>query len=384
MKTIGIMSMQRIYNYGSSLQGYALRKLVEEATDDALVYYLDYTPGPPLVKSANFQRNWGGRLRRTFEKLSEYGKTEARVLDKIRFFNHKRRYASKYFPLIGISAAPRHEPIIDLQIIGSDEVFNCVQDNINVGYSRDLFGHNAKAKKLISYAGSFGNTTLEKIDACKIREELKEDFLRFDAISVRDINSQEIVEQIVGKMPEIHLDPTLVYPLLQDSNIPENRQRPFKYIIAYGYSGRFSEVENQAIRQYANHIGAKVLAFGGLQSSADEFIDCDPFTLLAYFRDAEAVITDTFHGTIFAIINEVPFATIVRKSHGAGYGNAEKLGYLLSSLGLERRVLSAPSTLTQLMQEAVDFGPVRVLREQQRARTLSYLRSAVDLGVVDD
>lgn len=376
--------MQRIYNYGSSLQGYALRKLVGESTNDALVHYLDYTPGPPLVKSPDIKRNGGGHLRRTFDKVSEYSKTEARILDKIRFFNHKRHYASKYFPLIGISAAPRHETNIDLQIIGSDEVFNCVQNNTNVGYTRDLFGHEAKAKKLISYAASFGNTTLEKIDAYKIRKELEEDFLKFDAISVRDINSQEIVGQLIGERPVIHLDPTLVYPLMQDSNIPGARQRRFKYIIAYGYSGRFSEVENHAIRQYANHIGAKVLAFGGLQSSADEFIDCDPFTLLAYFRDAEAVITDTFHGTIFAIINEVPFATIIRKSHGAGYGNSEKLGYLLSSMNLEGRALNDPSTLTELMQEAVDFSPVRVLREQQRARTLSYLRSAIDLGVIND
>ncbi|SFN01384.1 Polysaccharide pyruvyl transferase [Pleomorphomonas diazotrophica] len=376
--------MQRIYNYGSSLQAYALRKLVEESTNDALVHYLDYTPGPPLVKSPDIKRNGGGRLRRTFEKVSEYSKTEARILDKIRFFNHKSHYASKYFPLIGISAAPRHEANIDLQIIGSDEVFNCVQDNTNVGYTRDLFGHESKAKKLISYAASFGNTTLEKIDAYKIRKELEEDFLKFDAISVRDFNSQEIVSQLIGERPEIHLDPTLVYPLSQDSKIPGTRQRSFKYIIAYGYSGRFNDVENQAVRKYANHIGAKVLAFGGLQSSADEFIDCDPFALLAYFRDAEAVITDTFHGTIFAIINEVPFATIIRKSHGVGYGNSEKLGYLLSSMNLECRALNDPSTLPELMEEAVDFSPVRVLREHQRARTLNYLRSAIDLGVVND
>src|SRR5690606_402924 len=127
MKTIGIMSMHRIYNYGSSLQGYALRRLVEEVASDARVVYLDYRPGTPLLRSN--ERRSSGRLHRTIEKLAEYGKTESRFIDKIHFFNHKRRYAGKYFPLVGISTPPQDNLDIDLQIIGSDEVFNCVQDN---------------------------------------------------------------------------------------------------------------------------------------------------------------------------------------------------------------------------------------------------------------
>lgn len=377
MKTIGIMSMQRIYNYGSSLQGYALRKLIGEIDSSAKVFYLDYRPGTPLINSNEHQSRTKGRLHRTFEKLFEYGMTRSSLTDKIRFFNHKRHYEKKYFPLVGINTGVSDTTEVDVQVIGSDEVFNCVQDNVNVGYSRDLFGHNSSAKRLISYAGSFGNTTIEKIETHKIRDELAHDFLKFHAVSVRDLNSQEIVQELTGTKPDIHLDPTLVYGLMQDPCIPSSRQRQEKYIIVYGYSGRFTDTENHHIRQYASSIGAKILAFGGLQAGADEFVDCDPFTLLAYFRDAEAVVTDTFHGSIFAIINEVPFATVIRKSHGTGYGNSEKLGYLLNVLGLEIRALNRPEMLANLMQTAIDFGPVRAVRDEQRARTLGYLRSAI-------
>jgi hypothetical protein len=278
--------------------------------------------------------------------------------------------------MLGISTERNRDLDLDLQVIGSDEVFNCVQSNANVGYARDLFGYRSPARRIVSYAGSFGNTTLEKIDAAGIRGELIEDFARFTAISVRDRNSREIIEALTGRAPSIHLDPTLVYDFaIDETRIPVDRQASGKYVIVYGYSGRFSNAENAAIRHYAERIGAKVLAFGGLQASADEFIDCDPFTLLAYFRDAEAVITDTFHGTIFSIVNEVPFASIVRASTGNGYGNQEKLGFLLEILGLSDRALRPDGDLTALMTEPINFAAVRDIRERERERTTTYLSS---------
>lgn len=378
MRSVGIMSMQRIFNYGSSLQGYALRRLLERSADDVRVSFVDYRPGDPLISSQESRVEPTGRMARQLAKLREYSGVDARLRDKVRFFNHKRTYAAKYFPMIGIPADRDESLELDLQVIGSDEVFNCVQANVNVGYSRDLFGYKSPARYLISYAGSFGNTTLEKIQTAGIRDELAADFARFNAVSVRDRNSQEIIATLTGSTPTLHLDPTLVYDFTADhARVPSGRQCNDKYVIVYGYSGRLSHTENAAIRGHADRIGARVLAFGGLQSSADEFIDCDPFTLLAYFRDAEAVITDTFHGTIFSIINEVPFATIIRKSSGNGYGNEEKLGFLLEILGLQRRALRDTKELSSLLAEEIDYGPVRAVREKHRLSTEKYLRDAV-------
>lgn len=293
--------------------------------------------------------------------------------DKVRFFNHKRAYGARYFPLIGLSATHNRNLDLDLQVIGSNEVFNCVQANTNVGYARDLFGHGSPARSVVSYAGSFGNTTIEKIDAAGIRGRLAEDLHRFDAISVRDRNSAHVVEVLTGRAPEIHLDPTLVYDFASEQRIPSARQVLDKYVVVYGYSGRFGAEENSAVRRYAERIEARVLAFGGLQASADEFIDDDPFALLAHFRDAAAVITDTFHGSIFSIINEVPFATIVRSSSGQGYGNEEKLSYLLETLGLGARAWAPGTDLGALLAGPIDFPAVRSIRAREQLRTLEYL-----------
>jgi len=182
------MSMQRIYNYGSSLQGYGLRRLIEGLADDVNVSFVDYEPGPILVQGSETKEP-SSRFGRVVSKVREYNQVDARLSDRLRFLNHKRTYAARNFPMLGITAQPNRDLDLDVQVIGSDEVFNCVQANSNVGYSRDLFGHNSPASKVISYAGSFGNTTLEKLDSFDIRGDLERDFARFSAISVRDENS---------------------------------------------------------------------------------------------------------------------------------------------------------------------------------------------------
>lgn len=332
MRNIGIMSMHRIFNYGSFLQGYGLKQLLKGEDSHANITFLDYHRGTPLLTSNEGDAKG---LRRVFNKISEYSKVNASFPDKLRFFNHKRTYARRYFPLLGLSPQENYDYAVDLQVIGSDEVFNCVQSNANVGYSRDLFGHGSPARRLISYAGSFGNTTIEKLKRHSLLDNIAADFSRFSDISVRDENSRKIIREATGIEPTINVDPVLAYDYMaMCSEIPLRRLIKDKYLIVYGYSGRFTSDENQEIRRYARARKLTVVCVGGVQDCCDRFVDCSPFEVLSLFRDADGIITDTFHGSIFSIINKKNFMTVIRRSHGDGYGNEEKLGYLLGSLGL--------------------------------------------------
>jgi hypothetical protein len=371
------MSMQRIHNYGSSLQAYGLRRLIEGLVDDVSVSFVDYKPGDTLVKEAG-SSGPTSNLGRVLSKVAEYNGVDAKFSDKLRFFNHKRAYGKRYFPMIGVSSAPNYDLDLDVQVIGSDEVFNCVQSNTNVGYSRDLFGHGSPARSLISYAGSFGNTTIEKIETFAIRRDLAEDFARFSAISVRDQNSAQIVEHLTGQLPAVHVDPVLAYDFMNlERRIPSERQHEGKYLIVYGYSGRLDHEENEILKGYAHSIGAKILCFGGIQECCDRFIDCGPFELLAYFRDAEAIVTDTFHGTILSIINNRPFGTIIRRSVGHGYGNEEKLGFLLDAFGLASQRVTDMTRIADILGNDVDYSLIGEVLARERNRTQTYLRSAI-------
>lgn len=374
--TVGIMSMHRIHNYGSSLQAYALRRMIEALNPSSTVEYLDYRPGVPIVDAGP-----SGKFRRLVDKTVEHGKVRAPALHRLKFLNHKRAYGRKYFPELGIPRERNFEYAVDLQVIGSDEVFNCVQMNTNVGYSRDLFGHGTPARRLASYAASFGNTTLERIDAAGIRSEIQESLHNFDALSVRDANSQEIVHELTGILPQIHLDPALVFPFMEvERRIPAARLNDSPYIIVYGYSGRLSEDENASLRAYAQSAGAQILSFGGVQTCADKFVDCSPFELLSYFRDAEAVVTDTFHGTIFALINRRPFCSIVRKSVNGGYGNEEKLGYLLSVFDLLDHKVAKSGDVREVLDLPTDYDRVSAVLERERASTRRYLTELLGTG----
>lgn len=373
MKSIGIMSMHRIFNYGSFLQGYALKQILHSLSPSARISFLDYRPGKPIIQAQEESTN---RVSRIVRKIASYNTIDASLSDKLRFFNHKRTYAKKNFSVLGLSPEPNFDYAVDLQVIGSDEVFNCVQANSNVGYSRDLFGHASPAKRVISYAGSFGNTTIEKLKRHGLIDDLREAFHRFADISVRDENSRSIVQELTGVSPTVNVDPVLAYDYMNEcASIPASRLTDRPYMIVYGYAGRFTSEENTAIRMYAKMKGYEILCIGGVQGCGDRFMDCSPFEALALFRDAEAIVTDTFHGSIFSIINQKKFLTIIRRSHGDEYGNEEKLRYLLDSLALgQRGTYSAnQEALQDILAMEIDYEPTMSRLAAARLETRHYL-----------
>lgn len=104
-----------------------------------------------------------------------------------------------------------------------------------------------------------------------------------------------------------------------------------------------------------------------------------PFELLAYFRDAEVIVTDTFHGTIFSIINNRPFVTIIRKSVGNEYGNEEKLGYLLQITGTGSQRLDSLSEkkFSETLSYRIDYSNVNKILKQQREEAKKFLEKNI-------
>lgn len=372
MKKVGIMSMQRIANYGSFLQAYALKQLMEEVGCN--VEFVDYHVGAPVITENADSKN---KVVRKIEKGLETFQYRAPLAHKLSFIRYKQSFAQKYMPLLGITDEMNYNPTVDCLVIGSDEVFNCIQKNSNVGYSPELFGKNNHAKKLITYAASFGNTTLIKLEKYKKANEVGALLKKFDAISVRDTNSGTIVEQLTGKEPVYNLDPVLTYDYKNRCDKIPQVQTNEKYLILYAYAGRISNDEADWIAAYAKKKNLKVYAIGGIQKCADRFVDCSPFEVLAYFRNAEEVITDTFHGSIFSVITHRPFATLIRKSVGNSYGNEEKLSDLLNRLGLTERMTTKVEETEHINQQPIDYEKVDDVLQKQREIAKAYLCQSI-------
>lgn len=372
MKKVGIMSMQRIANYGSFLQAYALKQLIEEL--DCKVEFVDYHVGQPVIDEKSDSKNkYLRKLKKGFETFSY----KAPLSHKISFIRYKQSFSKKYLSLLGITNEMNYNPKLDCLVIGSDEVFNCIQKNANVGYSLELFGKNNNAKKLLTYAASFGNTTLDKLKKYKKDDEIAELLRKFDLISVRDANSGKIVEKLTDKVPVYNLDPVLTYDYMNCCDKIPDLSINEKYLILYAYSGRISNDEAEWISKYAKKKNLKVYAIGGIQKCADCFIDCSPFEVLSYFENAEEVITDTFHGSIFSVVTHRPFTTLVRQSVGNDYGNEEKLSDLLKRLNLENRMTTNVADVASINKEKIDFEKVDEFLKKQRLLAIEYLKSNV-------
>ncbi len=362
--------MQRIYNYGSFLQAYGLKKIVESL--GGKVEFVDYHKGKPLIEKDS-SKGFKHKVKKGFELLNY----RASIKQKIQFINYKRNFANKYVYQLGIGPKMNYNPKLDVLIIGSDEVFNCVQSNPNVGYSLELFGKNNNANQLVSYAASFGNTTIKKLKYFNKTIEIRELLDNFDSISVRDRNSESIVYDLIQQKPDHHLDPVLIYNFKHDS-LTRHVETNEDYIILYAYSGRISHKESNWIKQYAKKKNYKIYTIGGVQECADRFIDCEPFEVLSYFSNAKEVITDTFHGTIFSVISHKKFVTLVRKSQGTSYGNEEKLSDLLTRIDLQKQMTYDIENAENILKQDINYEIVDKFLEKERNRSIKYLSNIID------
>lgn len=352
---VGIMSMQRIKNYGSFLQSYGLKMTIENLGHK--VVFLDYKIEKPIVEA---DKNWIVYIvaRKLYGVIKQY-------IIHTKSLCHL--YDEKYLPMLGIDKKRNFRDQVDVLVIGSDEVFNCLQTNPLVGYSRELFGKDNNAGKVISYAASCGYTTLEGLKKYKIDKEIGGMLKKFSAISVRDSNSFEIVNELTARKPIINVDPVIISDF--DAYIPKQSKLQ-DYILIYAYSNRINdEKEISTIKQFAKKHNKKLVSVGTHQKWVDIKIEADPFELLSYVKNAEYIITDTFHGSIFSIKYNKPFATFIRES------NKQKLGDLLKRFSVEDREVKNVDELEDILLKPIDFEKVNSIISMETNKSIEYLRA---------
>ena len=223
--------------------------------------------------------------------------------------------------------------------------------------------------KIVSYAASFGSTRYEDLVDTGIAHEIKTMLSRFAAISVRDENSAHIVRQLLGYSPEIHMDPVLMYDFTQE--IAEYTTYERDYIILYAYTGRLSREEENYIKKFAKRHNKRIICVGHYSNIADKNIICNPLYVFSYFKNADYVITDTFHGTVFSIKMNTKFCTLIRDS------NRNKLEALLNKLDKLDRKVEKLEDIERLYNTEVDFYKTNQIVEQERKKTTLYLKENI-------
>lgn len=363
---IGIMSMQRVINYGSYLQAYGLKSVLESMGHQ--VQFVDYKVEHSLVQEptssgARRRNKLVNAVKMISPRYRRWRRDQIRANQTCMAFH--QTFIQSFLPELGVTSKRNECPELDVLVIGSDEVFNCTQDNDMVGYSRELFGANHRADKLISYAASFGSTTLEKIKKYGIQDEIAGYLSAFQGLSLRDQNSLDIVKTLCGIQGSYNIDPVLLYDFPEVESIPVDLK---DYIIVYAYAGRIQDEEAAVIQKFARARNKKLISLGYWQTFCDDYILASPLEVLAYIRNADYVITDTFHGSVFSIKYQKKFGTIVRDS------NRQKLTDLLEQFGLEDRQLFSMDQIDHILEQPLDSIKVQQILQKKQKKAMTYLK----------
>ena len=350
---IGILSMQKILNYGSFLQALSLKMQFEQRGHE--VYFIDIIPGRKLFDEKPAKANLLKKFDRYFFKRIE-NFLLARKMATIHISDYEKYLDTcKYLP---------DDQRFDLVVIGSDEVFNATTPS-GWGFTTQLFGDVKNADRVATYAASCGNTTFGKANEYGITSEISKAMARVESISVRDVNTKDFVESITGRSAQLNVDPVFISDF--DEFLPcVKRKKP--YMLVYAYSNRICDKEEiKAIKSYAKEKDLDILCVGMQQRWCKNNIPASAFELLSYVKGAECVVTDTFHGTVFSIKYNKRFVSFVRDS------NQNKLGGLLEQFELTQRGVDDMSRFGDVMDSPTDYSVVNGIIDRERQRSYAYL-----------
>ncbi len=355
---IGILSMQHIHNFGSFLQAFALKKIIESFGHQC--EYIDIPRGKSLP---GLERNLSFLAAKAIDRFMHWD-----ILTRLKKTRAlQSRWENEFLPQLGIHIHTFDH--FNKVFIGSDEVFHFAQKGVPWGYSRALYGNLPDADEVYSYAASFSHTTMDDIKRYNLQDEISSDLKNIKNISVRDVHSQNMIKSLTGRDAEIHVDPVLAF----DFSEYEQKCDYGDYIAIYTYPNRIRRKEEiSAIKALAKEYNCKLLGVGFYFPWCDETAVVHPFEVLSIMKNARAIVTDTFHGSVMSIKYNKPFAALIRES------NQEKLSGLLNSLGCAGRQLKKPENLDSLMASDFDYSETNAILANEKIRSYEYIRSCLE------
>ncbi len=329
---IGILTQPLCSNYGGILQNYALQTYLRKLGHIPVTFNV---PVPAVPYHTKIHRVLS-TTKRTILKLGcdpgivflDPVKNRQMEVD---LAVQQKEFIGKYIYYINVSV-----PITsnlysdypqDAYIVGSDQVWRPCYTQFIGNYFFDFLS-DVKDVKKISYAASFGVDKWEMDE--KTTEIARQLIKQFDAISVRELSGVELCKKYLNTDARCMLDPTLLLVADEYRTLYHGRLDKEKYICVYtlDYTTQKLEIFNQISKR----MGLPIKFIGrftrkGYTSSIEEW--------LKGIGNAQLVLTDSFHGTVFSILFNKPFLTISNEARGSA-----RFDSLFKMLDIKGRTLS--------------------------------------------
>ena len=336
-------------NYGSCFQAYALQSAIERIKINGENCSYSLIPLREM-KDYPVKRHI---LYPFFKLLWNYQRLQFQSFDK-----HYMNYAavSKMCELKKLNGTA------DAFVCGSDVIWNTDVNNGVGAYYLDF-----AQKYAFSYAASFGKSEISKEDMVMTRAWLN----NLDAIAVREKTSREIAKQCTEKNVEIVADPVLLLGVDEWENLIEPLPDPSKYIFVY--STHMNKTFKQFLSVLKKRTGLKVILTTCSPKQAVEqrlLTVQTPQKWLSLLHDAEYVLTNSFHATVFSVLFHKKFFTVVSGDKAKGINM--RMNDFLDTVGLEKRIYSTVPKEIDL--SIIDYGYADNAVVRVRSESLAYLQ----------
>lgn len=346
---IAIITVYNSENCGSFMQAYALKTTLEKLGHEVFFLYRNFKWSfiehikVGIIKCAKLDFGSALNLWKKYFNYISVNKNQAVVYRNTELFNH-----------------------IDCFVIGSDTLWDF---NSKYFYKNKntYTGLNLPKVKRVTYAVSAANTGFEVFENdADIIQGIKE----LNVISVRDASTQSIVQKITGTAPPLVCDPTLLlkeedYHLFMEK-APVKTDK--KYILLYFFSD-MSDLQKKHILELKKETGCKIISFGEYRSWCDDNLSYAPNSFLSYMKNADFIITNTFHGTIFSVLFHKKFVD---------YGGKKlKISNFLNQLGLQDTIIDDTVSLIEKYKEDLDYQNADAVIDVLRQQSLNYLNEAL-------
>lgn len=372
-KSVGIITMHKVLNYGSALQAYALqRKIGDLGCDCFLIDYIypnEYHQTMSVTKSS-FIKELKGICRRILFFLF-YKKKQQKLLFS--------KFWKEYFQMTEVYRTNKdifdNPPDFDIYVTGSDQVWNPIHMKGDPTFFCDFIKN---GNKRISYAASFSAGNLDEKYAMKYKELLN----KYTSISVRENNGVDIVRELTSKESVCVCDPTMLLTKneYKELSIHSSITIEGPYILAYILNYNFNPYPT--IQKVIDEIKRKTKlpvvyllcnTLNAVYRPNTKIISAaGPNEFLWLFQHASYVVTSSFHGVAFSLIFEKQFYAV---TGNANHDN--RIRSLLEETGAEERLIYTGSNISKMKINELDYSLIRSKIENYRLYSVEYLKKSL-------
>jgi len=376
---IGIITLPFNWNYGGILQTYALQVALKKIGHDSYTVNRNTQPMSLKLKVLSFTRRI--ILKYLFGKNIVLRTWPTKQEEK-KIRQHTDRFIHENIQLTELLKTEYdYENInkyeFDAYIVGSDQVWRPKYSPVIENHFLKFIEPRKNIKR-IAFAASFGVDTWEySLNETKKCAKLAK---QFNSISVREDTGVMLCKDYLDVNASICLDPTMLIDkevyikLVEKDKIPKLQGTLLNYILD------LTPDKKKLLDLITRELDLEPISimpkgvFRELGSSKIEDCICPPVThWLRGFMDAEFVVTDSFHGTVFSIIFNKPFLAIGNAKRGI-----TRFTSLLKILGLKDRLISKyDENIIDKIKSPINFHEINKLMELKKKESYDFLEKSL-------